>query len=1138
MRKVMPAKGNKKVPSAKGAKSGGFPVVAIGASSGGLEAVTELLKYLPANTGMAYIFIQHLSPNYKSILVSLLSKATKMKVQEIEDMELMKPDNVYVIPNNKGIEVTNGHIRLLPRATKGTAISIDVLFTSLAQTHHENTIGIILSGNASDGTIGLRAIKSAGGVTFAQDESARYGSMPTSAIDEGSPDFILSPRGIAQELTRISRDTSQKGGAFVPGHENEINDNDADLKKVLEILHKGAGVDFSYYKMNTVKRRILRRMLLHKVKTLAQYRKLLETQSEEKDLLYQDLLIHVTEFFRDGEEFQYLKSTLLPRLLKNKAPNEKLRIWITACSTGQEAYSMAMIFIELLGDKAAGQQVQIFASDLGGHAIRKARAGEYTKYEMKGVSAKRMAQFFTQVNGNYKISKSARDLCAFAPHNIMGDPPFSHIDLISCRNMLIYLNTAVHKKILTTFHYALNPGGCLMLGKSETIGTSTLFSTLSANHKIYNRIEGIRTLPDLVSRHSRLTGNKKQEQPILKPAAFDPEAADTAIKSILFSRYIPAYVVINHAMEIVQFKGVTSDYLEHATGRATLNVLTMARPEVAFDLREGIHRAIQTRKDVHKTGIEMKTDTVPHTVSLDIIPMEAAVPEPLLLIIFTRQEVAASYDIKPGKMTKADTGSIKKLKAELAAMRAEVIAVREEKEKANKILQAVNEEIMSSNEEFQSLNEELDTSKEEIESANEELITNNQELQTRNEELMEAYDFSEAIVATLHEPILILDKDLRVRSTNKAFCKKFMVQEADTNGKLLYELGNNQRDIPRLRELLNSLIQKKNYFYDYEITHVFPDIGLKTMLLNARRIVKKVQNEQLILLAFTDTTDASFSRQAEKKELEDIISERTRALASSVTTLKEKNAMLEKMNKELETFTFISSHDLQEPLRKIQNFAECLLDEERKNVSPSGKMYLERMQVSVSRIQQLIKDLIDYTHVRHDDRKLEKTDLNKLAAEVVAEFKDVLKDKKATIKVMGLCSAHIIGFQFRQLLHNLIGNSIKFADPKRPLRITINCQTLKGSKMHNEKLLPGVLYCHVTVTDNGIGFDPKYKERIFEVFQRLHEYDAYKGTGMGLAISKRIAENHNGIITATGTLNKGAQFDIYTPQPTAPLANT
>ncbi|MDO8366675.1 MAG: CheR family methyltransferase [Saprospiraceae bacterium] len=466
-----------------------FPVVAIGASAGGLEAVTELLQNLSPTTGMAFIYVQHLSPDHKSLLPEILSKLTPMKVQEIDDMEKIQPDNLYVIPYNKEIEVIDGHIQLLPRKKiKSSNLSIDVLFSSLAETHKENVVGIVLSGSAHDGTRGLKEIKQAGGITFAQDDSAKFSSMPQSAIAEGVVDFVMSPKEVALELNWMSEHPLVRRPAVKHIPENEIENNNPDLRTILQLIRKRKGVDFSHYKMNTIKRRMLRRMLVHKIKTIKQYAGFLEQNEKEVDLLYQDLLINVSDFFRDTEAFALLKSDVLPKLLKNKAPEEPLRIWVAACATGEEVYSIAILLFEIQGSKGINFPFQIFASDLSAEALNVARNGEYSPQQLKNVSPKRLQQFFTKSKDHYRISKYLRDICVFAQHNILIDPPFSRMDFISCRNFLIYLDTSAQKKALSTFHYALNESGCLMLGKSETIGNSTaLFTPLNKKYKVYTR---------------------------------------------------------------------------------------------------------------------------------------------------------------------------------------------------------------------------------------------------------------------------------------------------------------------------------------------------------------------------------------------------------------------------------------------------------------------------------------------------------------------------------------------------------------------------------------------------------------------------------------------------------------------------
>ncbi len=844
-----------------------FTVVAIGASAGGLEAITQFLQNLSPTTGMAYIYVQHLSPDHKSMLTPILSKVTDMKVQDIDDMEKMEPDNFYIIPFNKEIEVVDGHIKLLPRLKNRTSnLSIDVLFSSLAETHKENVIGIVLSGSASDGTRGLKEIKLAGGITFAQDESAKFSSMPNSAIAEGVVDFVLSPKEIANELGWMSKHPLVKRNMVKTTPEDAIENSNPDLMVILQLLHKRKNVDFSHYKMNTIKRRMLRRMIIHKIKTIEEYAKFLQQQNNEVDILYQDLLINVTEFFRDTEAFTSLKKTILPRLLKGKTQGDSLRIWVAACATGEEVYSIAMTLLEIQQNKAINIPFQIFASDLSADAITIARNGEYSLNQLKNVSPKRLQQFFTKSKDKYRIAKSLRDVCVFAQHNILSDPPFSRMDFISCRNFLIYLDTMAQKKAVNTFHYALNDGGYLMLGKSETIGTSAqLFTVLNKKLKFYTRKKNSGSLrnPDITTRitQTELSDANVRVNPIPKKM---PVSASTnlgnAFDAVLLAQYVPASVIINYDLEILQFKGITTPYLQNSSGKASFNILKMAHPEITFELRNAIHHAIKTKQTIRKTGMEMNRDTVKNIVqivNIEVAPLKVEGEDPLLIVVFTGQDMELSeYPLSGTKNNSvAKDRRIKKLEEELAAARADMGSITHDQEAANEELQSANEEIISSNEELQSLNEELETSKEEIESTNEELTTSNQELHARIQQIEELYTYYEGIIATVHEPVLILDKNIRIKSANKSFCKMFQVIEDDITGVSLYKLGNNQWNIPRLRELLEDIVPKNIRFHDFEVEYSFPVIGQKTMLLNAHRIIQKSQNEELIVLTIADITE-------------------------------------------------------------------------------------------------------------------------------------------------------------------------------------------------------------------------------------------------------------------------------------------
>jgi two-component system CheB/CheR fusion protein len=1141
-KKLSPGKVNNK-------KKAPLALVIIGASAGGLEAVSELLKNLPANTGLSFIYVQHLSPDHESSLKQLLSRSTKMKVLDVADLRPLLPNYVYVCTPNKEIRIEKGKIRLIPRQEeKLPYLPIDDLLISLAGSYKGKLVGIILSGNATDGALGLKAIREADAVTIAQDNSAKYNSMPSAAINEGGARLVLSPKEIAYELVNFSK-TGKVGIVKRPEKDDFITDSDPDLNAIFSLLHKNNGVDFSHYKMSTIKRRIHRRILKNNLKTIKEYLELLRSESKETELLYQDLLINVTSFFRDKETFRYIKTRFFPKLLKEKKDSKTLRIWVPACSSGEEVYSIAMLITELQEKLDTNLPVRIFASDLSEQALNEARMGEYSENDLTSVPTVYLNRFFTKSNGNYRVIKELREMCVFVTHNILRDPPFSRMDFISCRNLLIYFDAAAQKKVMSTLHFALNDGGYLLLGKSETIGSSSLlFTQMDISSNIYSRKKNSEqsAIVELEPRFIResnssvplvLNKNPQFDYPGKTKPSLSTEL-DNAIDSALLTSFMPACAVINKNMEIVQFRGATSMFLSHSSGKASLNILKMIRPEFSFELRDAIRRVLKTKQTVSKEAIEVKIDSKHILVTLIVSIVKVQWDEPLMLVVFRPETYTEKENKAKGlKGTAAEKDKkIKKLTEELHTASAEMHEFIVSQEQAYEELQAANEEIVSTNEEFQTLNEELESTKEEIEATNEELTSTNQELQMRNELLMESDSYSEAIISTLHEPMLVLNKKLEVKSASKSFCKKFNLDKDDIEGKPLFEFGNRQWNIPKLRERLEEIISKNVKFENFEVAHKFPDKGEMVMMLNASRIVQKIHGEQLILLAIEDITalkrkqteeKEAFQRhikthKEEREELEKAVRRRTRQLEI-------KNEELSSVNKDLEAFNYVSSHDLQEPLRKIQNFTSLILRDKELKISREGSANLKKLKETAKRMQNLIEDLLTYSRTKRGDRKFEKESLSHIVDDVRNDLNEAITKQKASIVVNAPGEIDIIKFQVRQLFYNLLSNSLKFASPKRKLRITIESKTAKGSRLKFKKLLPDVKYCHIKFTDNGIGFDPKYKDRIFEVFQRLHNIGEYTGTGIGLAICKRIVENHNGFITAEGELNKGAQFDIYIP---------
>ena len=1138
-----------------------FPIVAIGASAGGLEAVSELLKHLSPNTGMAFIYVQHLKPDHKSMLTPLLAKITSMVVREVEDKMLIKPDCVYIIPPDKEISAENGHIIVRPRPNVPKFnLPIDILFSSLSKTHNKNVIGVILSGSATDGTIGLKSIKQHGGLTFAQDGSAKFDSMPKSAISAGIVDFILSPKEIALELNKLSKHPLAINSDRKNREEDLIDDNNTDLRAILSSLHQFTGVDFTVYKMRTIKRRILRRMMLNKVKELKVYLNLIEEKKEELDILYQDLLINVTSFFRDSDTYKYLKEILIPKLLKTKTEGDPLRIWVPACSSGEEAFSIAMMILEVQEKMDKPTPIKMFATDLSEKAINKARIGVYTKSELESVYPRRLQRFFSKSEGNYKISKSIRDICVFATHNVLKDPPFSKIDFISCRNLFIYLDLQAQKRVLATFHYALNENGYLMLGKAETISSSAhLFTQLNKKYKIYlkksNSDDILFTLPNKRMPEKEFQPANQSDIQRKRSVVSEDNAKQSnmglaeAIDAMIVSDFLPPAVVINQQHEIKQFRGNTDMYFSHAAGKASLNIFKLVRKEIAFHLRNLISKSFKTNQRIRKGRIEIKINNTPFIISLEVAPLQLDSEEHLMLVVFSHHEQIISLREFKGNeggqnaQLKLQEERINQLEEELAASQQDAVELAHEQEGFIEEMQSANEEVVSSNEELQTVNEELETSKEELESSNEELITTNQELQTRNDLLSESYEYSRAIISTLHEPLIVLDKDFRIKTSNDSFFRTFGIKKEDMEGNILFDLEDGEWNIPSLRELLEHIIPKNSSFTNFKVTHDFPRIGEKVFLLNANRIVQKSHGEQLILLSFNDISETDRIQKKELEvyakdmkesqqdnlKLENAVGERTKQLDQSNKTLEERNNELGKMNKELEAFAYVSSHDLQEPLRKIQTFADRILEKELANLSPSGKVYFNHMQQSANRMQLLIEELLSFSSLNSAERKFETLQLEDLIKDVEKELEEELAIKKAVIEFQEMCEVSVIPFQFRQLIQNLTRNSLKFSKPDVPVKIQITSKIVKKKEIKTTENLSHEHYCHIIFYDNGIGFDQQYSKRIFEVFEKLHSKDVYPGTGIGLAIVKKVIENHHGLINATSELTKGTKFDIYLP---------
>src|SRR6267154_2431633 len=759
-------------------------IVAIGASAGGIEALTELLTYLPADTGMAFVLVQHLDPKHHSILTELLAKKTAMTVTEVSDGLPVKPNHVYVIPPNAAMFISDHTLHLSPREeSRGAHMAVDLFMRSLAEQKGNRAIGVILSGSGTDGTLGMREIQAHGGVTFAQNEgSAKYFGMPRSAVAAGCVDYVLDPKGIFRELTRLARHPYVTRSILAGPDEGEPIPEKG-LNAIFQILRLATGVDFTHYRKSTILRRIHRRMVVHRIDNIEQYAKFAQKKPAEIKALYQDMLINVTSFFRTPRVFEALKSTVFPVLQKNLRREQGIRIWTPGCASGEETYSVAMALLEVLGERASQFPIQFFGTDVSAASVAKARNGTYPENVQGDVSPERLRRFFTKTEGGYRVSKTIRDMCIFAQHNVLNDPPFSRMDLICCRNLLIYLEPILQNKVISLFHYALRPSGFLVLGTSEGLGATTgLFAAEDRTNKIFSKKAGGTRQEAAFSLNSRTERTEYGAARIPGKhldANWNYAEAQKEFDRRLLTQYTPATVFVNEEMEIIHTRGNVNSYLKLAPGKPSLSLLKMAREGLLVELRNAIARAKKENVVVGKRNLQLKNGDgsgegargthATRLVNFDVIPVSLGnFKELYFMIVFQEapqepERGAAARRTRPAEETETATRRTAKLEEELAATKEYLQSVIETQEATNEELQSANEEILSSNEEWQSTNEEMETAKEELQSANEELTTVNDELRNRNLEITQINNDLINLLSSIDIAVIMIGSDLTIR---------------------------------------------------------------------------------------------------------------------------------------------------------------------------------------------------------------------------------------------------------------------------------------------------------------------------------------------------------------------------------------
>ncbi|MEO8370255.1 MAG: chemotaxis protein CheB [Candidatus Solibacter sp.] len=1165
-------------------------IVGVGASAGGLEAFTDLLRHLPDDTGMAFVLIQHLDRTHESHLTELLAKESRMPVAEVRDGTRAEANHVYVIPARFNLALSDGFLLTPRRPATGRNMPIDAFLTSLASERGKKSLGVVLSGTATDGTLGLQAIKAAGGVTFIQDAAtAKFDSMPLSALATGVADFVLPPAGIARQLVAIAR-AAQAPIEFDDAMELSGN---ADLAKILRLVRNATGVDFTHYKHGTLTRRIKRRMNLRGFDSLEEYCRDLEQNREEATELCENCFITVTAFFREPGIFEELKRTVFPALVKNRAPADPIRIWVPGCASGEEAYSIAICLREFLDETGANFPLEIFATDISQAAIERARAGTYTSGALSHVSPQRLARFFTRGERSYQVASSIRDVCVFARHNVAQDTPFSKLDLISCCNLLIYLGDVLQRKVWSILHYALKPNGFLILGPSERVrANSGLFQQLDKNHNIYS-LQPTASAPPLPARDGQRTEDRSAIREKVTAQRTGQEVQREADR-LMLAEYAPPGVIVDAHLGIVQVRGRTAPYLEISAGEPTNNLLKLAGEGLIAGIGKALRNAKKTLAATSESGFRIEDGGRLRDVTIKVVPCDgpATTKGGHFLVLF--EDTNSIRKPKASRTTAiADKGASTRLRRELVATKEYLQSIVEENVVTVEQLSAATEEV-------QAANEELETAQEELQSANEELNTLNQELRVSNVEfskvnrdldnllesisiplvmvgrdlrirrftraiepmlnllasdvgrsitdlqpqmelpdlrrlLLDAMesgnrkprdirnahgrwyslrilpyvgldgktdgavlmlididaakrglDFAEAIVETVREPLVILNQNLQVMKANKAFYETFHAVPNETEDRLIYDLGNGQWNIPKLRELLENILPARSTFRDFEVTHEFEHVGRKVMLLNASEIFNPNAQARTILLAIEDTTV--------RKQAEDA---------------------LRTTNDELQHFAYALTHDLQEPLRMVVNFTELLGQEYAGKMGAEADQFIAYSVAGALRIEALLKALLAYweaTERRQDSYAM--IDCGRVLAEVLLNLHDAIAESGATVTSSPLPTLMAEEVMLTQLFQNLISNAIKYTGENAP-RIHISA----------EKDPEGWLFA---VVDNGIGIEPQFAGRVFGMFKRLHGKEI-PGTGIGLALCKKIVERKGGRIWVESEPGQGSTFKFTLP---------
>lgn len=1062
-----------------------------------------LLARVPSDTGFAFVVIQqHLDATLASALIECSGHAATMPVKEIVDGTPVEPNCVYVIPPGAALTIENRVLKLHPRNETEGRWPVDHFLQSLARDDGPRAIGVILSGAGSDGSLGLQAVKEAGGITFAREPtSAEFPSMPTLADAAACADFVFSPEQIGDELGRIARHPQ-----FAVSKDAEPtrlqNNRDAQFRAIVTIMNDASGIDFSACGESTLRRCILRRLALRNITDLEEYAMQLEVDPRESSALHQDLLIGVTSFFRDPEAFEALKKVVFPAIVRNRQPDLAIRIWVSGCATGEEAYSIAISLQEYLTENGLTFGVQIFASDSSEATIEKARRGRYLTNVEADVSPERLSRFFAKVEGGYQVSRALRQMCVFTQHDVISDPPFSGLDLISCRSVPIYLQP-VRRKTIIWFHYALREPGFLMLGRAETMPLEDLFSVVSHDLSVYARRQAVKTPQVLYS--PAITPRRRfgpDRSPTVAPVSelWDGTDIGKAVDHILMSGFCPAAVLVDEDLNVIEVRAQTASFLKPSTGRGSLHLVKLI-PDVSlfWTIEKLIHKAVRTEKPARQERVAYETGGGVNETNIEVIPVPAAERCAHLVVFGTVRAIPEPSRKSPrGRGTGAAViddrdRSIAKLYREMGKVRRRLLSIVEGHRLSEQENENVTANVLSANEELKSLNEELETAKEELRSANEELLRVNGELSARNASLTRAHDLAMEIVEAIQLPLLVLDGALGIKTVNTFFSRVFQLSQDEAEGHTIDAVCNGRWNFPGLKDRLKRVLSDGQSFEGFEVEGEFPSIGRRVLRLSGCHM----RSPSLVLLAADDITalrDAELAVHGSEARRVEAVGR----LAGGI------------------------AHDFGNVLAAITAYTGLIADS--LGEGHEAFEYVREIENATTKAVTLTDQLLATSLQRVLQPRI--FDPNRVVADSASLVRPLVADHiKIRVRLApDLWRAVADPGEIGRVVMNLCVNARDAMPSRGILTISTANVTLDESAAHARNLRAGQ-YVGLEVRDTGIGMSAETRAHIFEPFFTTKVV----GRGLGLATVRGVIDQSGGAIWCASERGKGTTFTVLLP---------